>query len=254
MTLSFLSTSPDELQTRSGGTSLESINEAALSRSDPERGLSWIDVGAGTGELLRTIHTRWNPRSLTSVDILPWLASDLAPVVEQHVGDALDVLPSIEPADRVIIVETIEHLEAPWKTLRLCAGLVRPGGRLVITTPNITSLRHRIELLLRGHLTSFRPEAPQHLTPALRHVMELILRQEGLEIVAVGYAGEDIIPFARGRTWPAFAGAMAPSLLRISVVVAAERPLDTTPSQVGSRVTGRGASSSQYARPGPGVT
>lgn len=222
-----LSITGAELQRRSGGVSLQTINDLALALATPRPGLSWIDVGAGTGKLLRAISARWEPSSLTAVDILPWLAGDLRPLVEEHVGDALEVLPSIAPADRVMLVETIEHLEAPWRTLRLCARLVRPGGRLVVSTPNIVSLRHRLDLLLKGRLTSFRPKELQHLTPALPHVIGSILVQEGMEVVETGYAGEDIIPFTRGRTWPHAAGRLAPRLLRISVAVSAARPAET---------------------------
>lgn len=212
-----------DVQRRSAGVSLQSINDTALRLAAPEPRLSWIDVGAGTGELLRTIHNRWRPSSLTSVDILPWLASDLRSVVAEHVGDALDVLPSIEPADRVMLVETIEHLEAPWRTLRLCARLVKPGGRLVVSTPNVASLRHRVELGLKGRLTSFRPDALQHLTPALPHVIEAILVQEGMEIAPRSFAGDDVIPLTGGRTWPPAVAGAAPSLLKVSVAVAALR-------------------------------
>jgi 2-polyprenyl-3-methyl-5-hydroxy-6-metoxy-1,4-benzoquinol methylase len=133
-------------------------------------------------------------------------------------------LPSIQPAERVVRIETLEHLEAQWLTLRLCARLVRRGGRLVVTTPNIASLRHRFELALRGGLTSFRPHELQHLTPALSHVIESMLNQEGMTVVARSYAGADVIPLSGGLIWPVRATRVAPRLLNISLMIAAVRP------------------------------
>lgn len=96
-------------------------------------------------------------------NILPWLASDLQEDIEMHVGDPVLIAGDLAPADRVLLVETLEHVEAPWTLLRISARLVKPGGVLVVTTPNIMTLRHRLELLARGQLTSFRPQEPQHL-------------------------------------------------------------------------------------------
>ena len=46
-------------------------------------------------------------------------------------------------ADRVLLVEVMEHLEAPWTVLRATADRVKPGGVMVVTTPNVATLHHR---------------------------------------------------------------------------------------------------------------
>jgi 2-polyprenyl-3-methyl-5-hydroxy-6-metoxy-1,4-benzoquinol methylase len=212
-----------EVQRRSAGDSTEELHAAAVAHADPKAGLRWIDVGCGTGHVLRTLRDAHAPARLVGVDVLPWLDDDLCDAVELHVGDAPALLPGLEPADRVLMVETIEHLEAPWTTLRAAARLVAPGGRLVVTTPHVATLRHRLELPLRGRLTSFRPHELQHLTPALPHVTEAILNAEGLR-TARTYAQRDVIPGAGGRHWPRAVAGRFPSLLHISVVTIADRP------------------------------
>lgn len=212
------------IQRLSGGNSSPAIHAAALDAADPRPGLSWVDIGIGTGDVAREIVGRWSPSRLTGVDAIDWLEADLRPDVDLHVGDALTVLPTLEPADRVILVETLEHLDAPWSTLRLAAALVKPGGRLVISTPSVVTLRHRIELALRGRLTSFRPDAPQHMSPALPHITESVLRAEGLEEVRHVHAGGDIVPLSGGRRWPAWLAERSPALFHISVVTSAARP------------------------------
>lgn len=59
---------------------------------------------------------------------------------EAHAADAqsLDAIEAlgVEPADVVIAGELIEHLDAPGPFLEAMKPLVRPNGRLVLTTPN----------------------------------------------------------------------------------------------------------------------
>ena len=103
--------------------------------------------------------------------------------------------------------------------LRSAARLVAPGGVLIVTTPNIATLRHRLELLTRGRLTSFRPDNLPHMTPALPHVIERTIRAAGMH-VTYSYAGADIIPLSGGRLWPSALQRRAPMLTSVSLVVA----------------------------------
>ena len=217
-----------DVQRQTAGDSTPEIHAAAVTMADPRPGLRWIDIGAGTGTVLRELRDQWSPSSLVAVDLLPWLAADLRPDVEQRIGDAIVSARNLAPADRVLAVETLEHVEAPWTLLRVAAELVKPGGLIVVTTPNVASLRHRLELLVRGELTSFRPNDIQHLTPILPHISEAVLRQEGLIDLRRAYVGRDIIPLTGGRVWPRTAATLAPSLLNVSVFTLARRPADVS--------------------------
>jgi SAM-dependent methyltransferase len=46
--------------------------------------------------------------------------------------------------DAIAMNNVIEHLENPVRTLGECARLLRKGGELVIVTPNVESLGHRV--------------------------------------------------------------------------------------------------------------
>ncbi len=65
----------------------------------------------------------------------------------------------LEPAEAAAAVEVIEHLENPWAFARQCARVVKPGGVLVVSTPNIESGRSRVEFLLKGAFRYFDQEA-----------------------------------------------------------------------------------------------
>jgi len=48
------------------------------------------------------------------------------------------------------MIETIEHVSPPWKVLERAAALVKPRGCLAASTPNLATLRHRLEVVVSG--------------------------------------------------------------------------------------------------------
>ena len=210
-------------QTASGGESMGEIVERVLELARPEPKLRWLDIGCGRGDLLRRVRDRWAPAALSGIDAIDWLDEDLRNDVNFRAVPAEDA-GDTPPADRVLMVEVIEHLEAPWSALRTAARLVAPGGRIVISTPNVTSLRNRLELLTRGGLTSFRSDFEPHISPALVHVTTRILNEEGLSVAPPRFAGVDVVSLTNGHVWPDFLQRRYPSLLSVSVIVCGDRP------------------------------
>jgi 2-polyprenyl-3-methyl-5-hydroxy-6-metoxy-1,4-benzoquinol methylase len=209
-------------QIASAGASMDAIVKTALAAARPEPNLRWLDIGCGRGDLLRKLRDEWEPASLAGIDPIDWLDEDLRADVEFHTIPA-ERADGLAVADRVLLVEVIEHLEAPWSALRMAARLVAPGGRIVISTPNIASLRNRLELAVRGHLTSFRPDYQPHISPALPHVTRRILEEEQLQLDEELLAGADVISLTGGRVWPETIRARSPILTSVSVVLAAAR-------------------------------
>lgn len=72
--------------------------------------------------------------------------------------------------DAVLSVEGIEHLENQFAFLREAHRILRPGGTLVVTTPNIVSLRSRVRFLGSG----FFGRDPRPLVEAARHPLHHI--------------------------------------------------------------------------------
>lgn len=209
-------------QLASAGTSIEEIVQRALEAARPQPHLRWLDIGCGRGDLLRKIRDEWQPAALYGIDAIDWLDEDLKRDVtfETVPAEEADRLPS---ADRVMLVEVIEHLEAPWSALRKAARLVAPGGWLVVSTPNLATLRNRLELALRGGLTSFRTDNQPHMSPALPHVTTRVLEEENLLVGAPSFAAADVISLTKGRIWPESFRRRYPELTSVSVIIAATR-------------------------------
>jgi len=165
-----VATARRDIQLASRGMSMDGIVEAALAAARPQPELSWLDVGCGTGAALRRIHDRHSPRQLVGNDIVNWLDADLREHVtfrEMAAETGIDA----DPADRILMLEVLEHLEAPLITLRHAARLLRPGGRLVATVPNFASLNSFAHLVRRGELAAFREWRADHLSPIVPHVV-----------------------------------------------------------------------------------
>ncbi len=53
--------------------------------------------------------------------------------------------------DGVLFSEGIEHLDAQVRSLQEMARILKPGGVLIVTTPNILNLANRVNAMLIGH-------------------------------------------------------------------------------------------------------
>jgi 2-polyprenyl-3-methyl-5-hydroxy-6-metoxy-1,4-benzoquinol methylase len=208
-------------QAQSRGSSANEIYDSVLFHAGAV-GLSWADIGCGHGKTLRLVKASYAPTRLVGSDLLPWLDEDLFDDVEFIQADAVDAIDRLEPVDRLLMIETIEHLEAPWVALRAAARKLKLDGILIVTTPNLRTLRHRLDMLMRGQLTSFRPDNQPHLTPALPHVTRRILEEEGLQ-TSVFYSLADVVPLTGGKIWPASVATRFPVLLNASVGVIGHR-------------------------------
>lgn len=211
-------------QQASRGGSTGEIHRLALRLAEPTPELSWLDVGCGTGVVLRKVKQEHEPAELRGADVIDWLDDDLRDDVQMCVGEIYD----LEPADRVLMIEVIEHMEMPWASLRVAARAVKPGGLLVLTTPAVANLRNRLNLFVRGSLSSFRPDNEAHLNPILPHVVERILEEEGLT-VRMSYGAKDMVPGRGGQLWPDRFHQRFPQLtsLSLAVVGAKERGTET---------------------------
>ena len=68
-------------------------------------------------------------------------------------GDAETCLPRVAayaPFDLVLCLDVLEHLVDPWHFLRQVEPLVRPGGSLIVSVPNVRHYKVSLPLLFLG--------------------------------------------------------------------------------------------------------
>ena len=84
--------------------------------------------------------------------------------VEITAGDLSHKLPYPDAAfDYVACVEGLEHVENPHQAVREFARVVRTGGHLVVTVPNILNIEERFKWLINGYTSHFKPLSREHL-------------------------------------------------------------------------------------------
>ncbi|MFP4058217.1 MAG: class I SAM-dependent methyltransferase [Candidatus Brocadiia bacterium] len=113
--------------------------------------------------------------------------------VDFQVGDLQRRLDYEDGAfDAAACVDGIEHVENPFHTVREFARVLRPGGRLVLSTPNISAMRSRTRFFLTGFHNKFkrpldetRPSPRHHISPITFPWLRYILHTSGLRIARV---------------------------------------------------------------------
>jgi 2-polyprenyl-3-methyl-5-hydroxy-6-metoxy-1,4-benzoquinol methylase len=175
------------------------------------RGARGIDIGAGFGFLpvllqrcgLHAIAAELDPT------LCQFAASHGVEVRRYRIG-AETSEPLGSPFDFVVISEVLEHLKMPAvRVVHEIAGLLRPGGRLLLTTPNVARLAH-IESLAAGEnfLEPFDESIPlgEDPTDHVEHVREYSVREiveaveaagfgvDRVEMTGWGEAGYDPLP------------------------------------------------------------
>jgi 2-polyprenyl-3-methyl-5-hydroxy-6-metoxy-1,4-benzoquinol methylase len=157
---------------------------------EPRRDVTVLDVGCGTGALLVQLRARGYQR-LIGLDIAPPQAME---GIEFHVAD-LDDCHAPLPDGSVTLaigVEVIEHVENVGSLLDELFRTIAPGGRLVVTTPNVHSLDARLRFLLIGQLKQFdRLGDPTHVYPVFQFPFRRVLARHGFDVEAVWGFPED---------------------------------------------------------------
>ncbi|UCG56127.1 MAG: class I SAM-dependent methyltransferase [Phycisphaerales bacterium] len=136
-----------------------------------------LDVGCGSGDFLRRLVDRGFEGYGTE---LPGKAADRAgkiPGLTLKVGHLSETDFKERSFDAICMWHVFEHLAEPKRTLHIIESILKPGGYLFISLPNINSLQSR---LFRGNWLHLDP--PRHLFFLGAADLIAELRQLGLEL------------------------------------------------------------------------
>jgi SAM-dependent methyltransferase len=119
-------------------------------------------------------------------------------------GLTREILEKIGPIDVAVMLDVIEHLENPKAMIALCSDFLKPGGIIILTTPDFASIFARISgkswrnMTPPQHLWYFTPDSMTRMAAAaglevcfMSHpwkrvpmslIMQLISRYTGIEL------------------------------------------------------------------------
>jgi SAM-dependent methyltransferase len=188
------------------------------------------DLGAGGGQACT-----W----LAGYGLCP-IACDIVPDAQRAARDhrivavGLDISAGLPfragSLDGILAGEVIEHLFDPGRLLRECHRVLRPGGLLVVTTPNLATAQDRLRFLAGRaprQVNPFHEYLYLHIRPFTPLLLAEGMRRAGLEpaklvsnyVVWRTRFGE-VRSRAAARLWPSLGG---------SLILAARRPAEEPP-------------------------
>jgi 2-polyprenyl-3-methyl-5-hydroxy-6-metoxy-1,4-benzoquinol methylase len=181
-----------------------------------------VDVGCGTGNLWRVLGSQF--RVCLGFDAVEYHGLP-ADVRFARVDLDRERLPLDDgTADVAASVETIEHLENPRALFRELARVTRPGGWVLVTTPNQLSVLSLLTLATKQRFPAFQDNAyPAHRTALLEIDLRRMAAETGLVDVEVRFTSSGRLPLTRAH-YPRALARRFPRALSDNIVIVARKP------------------------------
>jgi len=182
---------------------LNPVRLAYIAERAALRGARALDVGCGGGILSESLARAG--AEVTAID----LSTEVIEVARLHLLESaltvdyrlvdVEALAAELPGrfDLVSCMEMLEHVPDPRSVVDACARLLRPGGRLFVSTLNRTPAAFAAAILGAEHVLRLLPRGTHHYAQFIRpSEMAAHLRAAGLELEHL--AGIAYNPFTRG--------------------------------------------------------
>lgn len=203
---------------------IQSVVAAALREGEGRYDVI-VDLGCGRGDCARILEGMYG--TYIGCDAVAYVGFPQSETVQFRQVD-LNRPPyplADSSASAVVSVETIEHLENPRALMREMARIARPGGHVVLTTPNQLSLMSKMHLLTRNQFHAFQEAPglyPAHITALVEEDLRRIAKESGLTDIEIRYTDRGRIPLTTWQ-WPRAAGARG-RWFSDNVMIVARRP------------------------------
>lgn len=142
-----------------------------------------LDVPAGEGALAaRLIEVGFD---VHCCDLYPEIFRLESVDIRQ--GDMGGTLPYDDSSfDYITCIEGLEHIENPQQAIREFSRLLKPGGHLILSIPNILNIEERFKWLLNGYTSHFKPLGREQVARARQAFGDKV--EIALHVNAISYS------------------------------------------------------------------
>jgi 2-polyprenyl-3-methyl-5-hydroxy-6-metoxy-1,4-benzoquinol methylase len=197
---------------------------AMVSRVLHERAVNGtlVDVGCGQGNLLSFVTDLC--LDYIGVDAVRYDGFPATARFKQANLDENDAALLDGVADVVVAVETIEHLENPRAFIRGLVRFAKPGGWVLVTTPNQLSLLSLLTLIFKHRFSHFQDvHYPAHLTALLDIDLVRIGLESGLTNLSTTYSNDGRMVLTSWH-YPHWLSKLFPRSLSDNIMLIGQKP------------------------------
>jgi cyclopropane fatty-acyl-phospholipid synthase-like methyltransferase len=172
--------------------------ERVLEVAQPGR---WLDVGCSTGSFVAAAVSAGCVAEGLDISREAVEIAREAGLLAHH-GRVEDFQPT-QPYDTITAFDVLEHSAEPRAFVKRLRGWLRPGGKLILTLPDVSSVYPRV--LMGRHWFYYWPD--EHLFYFDPDTVSRLLREEGFEVkkiarshkpLSLDYAARNLENFNRG--------------------------------------------------------
>jgi 2-polyprenyl-3-methyl-5-hydroxy-6-metoxy-1,4-benzoquinol methylase len=164
----------------------------------PEKVARFLDVGCGTGATAAMVRDTTGAHWIGGIEYSPEVAAKGESRFDQlWVGDVTALPFDKEIAkgslDLVLCLDVLEHLPDPWEVVKRLTPLLAPGGRLIVSVPNIRNWKFIWRLLMKGDFV-YRESGLLDRTH-----LRFFVRKTAVELATAG--GLSLVTARPAQTW-----------------------------------------------------
>jgi len=163
-----------------------------------------LDIPCGEGAFVNRIRAAGYEVHAADVQLL----LNVAGVPFTHADMSAPLPFANDSFDAVACIDGIEHIERPFDFVRECRRILRPGGVLLLSTPNISALRSRWRWLLTGFhnksktpLDETAPNPSHHIGLMSFPEIRYLLHSNGFRITAIAANRVKVVSWLYTPLW-----------------------------------------------------
>ncbi|WP_298422790.1 class I SAM-dependent methyltransferase [Rhodoblastus sp.] len=120
----------------------------------PDAASRILEVGAAAGNTLAWLKTIYPKAHTTGVELNAELKAELENTADVAIFESIEeCVTRLQTFDLILLLDVLEHVPDSTRTLQRVRQLLEPGGRVIVSLPNIAHLSVALPLLTRRRFT-----------------------------------------------------------------------------------------------------